>query len=129
MAIKYGLNEWHQYVPRDEVNAPIVLCFGDSWFWYPFPGSRNLSQRFLEFGRYQSMDIAVLGENGMEITDPGKRILADVTTFLQYESKTLDMIVVSGGGNDFAGADDLDPILTKGKNSDITSWFKVKETN
>lgn len=129
MALKFGLAEWQQYHPRGDTNAPIVLSFGDSWFWYPIPGIGNLSNRFLDFGRYQAIDIVALGKNGMEIANPGKGILSDLTTFLQWESKTLDMIALSGGGNDFAGADDLDPLLKKGTPNDAASWFKKTETD
>lgn len=129
MALKFGLSDWQQYHPRDDANAPIVLCFGDSWFWYPIPGIGNLSNRLLDFGRYQAIDIVTLGKNGMEIAHPGKGILSDLTTFLQWESKTVDMIAISGGGNDFAGAEDLDPLLQKGKAGDVASWFKTAETD
>ena len=127
MALKFGLDEWKNYHPRNDDNAPIVLCFGDSWFWYPIPGIGNLSNRFLDFGKYQAIDFVAIGKNGMEIAYPGKGILTDLTTFLQWESSTVDMICVSGGGNDFAGADDLDPLLKKGKPSDVATWFKPKE--
>lgn len=129
MALKFGLDEWKNYHPRGDENAPIVLCFGDSWFWYPIPGIGNLSNRLLDFGKHQDIDFAVIGKNGMEIAYPGKGILSDLTTFLQWESSTVDMICVSGGGNDFAGADDLDPLLKKGKTNDVSSWFKQKETD
>ena len=109
MALKFGLSNWQKYQPRNDDNAPIVLCFGDSWFWYPVPGIGSLSNRLLEFGRYQAIDIAAIGKVGMEIASPGKNVLSELTTFLQWESKTIDMIAISGGGNDFAGADDLDP--------------------
>lgn len=129
MALKYGLSDWQQYQPRNDEDAPIVLCFGDSWFWYPIPGVGNLSNRFLDFGRRHAIDVAALGKNGMEIAYPGKDILSDLTTFMQWESKTVDMIAVSGGGNDFAGADDLDPLLKKGKTSNAESWFRAAETD
>jgi hypothetical protein len=129
MALKFGLDNWRQYQPRDDSNAPIVLAFGDSWFWYPIPGIGNLSNRFLDFGRYQAIDFVAIGKYGMEIAYPGKGILGDLTTFLQWEGKTVDMIAISGGGNDFAGADDLDPLLKKGKPNNVKSWFKTKETN
>ena len=128
MALTFGLNDWRDYHPRNDVNAPIVLCFGDSWFWYPIPGVGNLSNRFLDFGKFQSIDIAAIGESGMEIAKPGKRILFDLTTFLQWESKTVDMILISGGGNDFAGPEDLDPLMKKGNNQSPLSWLKEKET-
>ncbi|MDO8179507.1 MAG: hypothetical protein Q7T62_14800 [Undibacterium sp.] len=128
MALKFGLSNWQKYQPRNDDNAPIVLCFGDSWFWYPVPGIGSLSNRLLEFGRYQAIDIAAIGKVGMEIASPGKNVLSELTTFLQWESKTIDMIAISGGGNDFAGADDLDPLLQQGKAGDAISWFKDQET-
>lgn len=127
MALKFGLQEWSDYHPRDDANAPIVLCFGDSWFWYPIPGIGSLTSRFLDFGKHQSVDIVALGKNGMEIASPGKNILFDLTTFFQWEAKTLDMVAISGGGNDFAGPEDLDPLLKKGNSSDVKSWFKQKQ--
>lgn len=129
MAIKYGLTEWRDYHPRDDGNAPIVLCFGDSWFQYPIPGIGNLPGRLLDFSKHQSFDIVALGENGMEIGKPGKNNLYDLTTFFQWETRTMDMIVLSGGGNDFAGADDLDPLLKVGTQGAIDTWFKKKETS
>ena len=123
MALKYGIDEWRAYMPRDDSAAPIVLCFGDSWFWYPIPVIGNLPSRFLEFGSNQAIDFAVLGENGMRITAPGERLLGELTSFLRWESKTLGMIMVSGGGNDFTGTGNMDPILKRGVTGDIESWF------
>ena len=114
MALKFGLQEWRNYHPRDDATAPIVLCFGDSWFWYPIPGVGNLANRFLDFGQPLGLDIVAIGRTGLEIIDPGKQILADLTTFLQWEAHAIDLILVSGGGNDFAGPDDLDPLMKKG---------------
>lgn len=127
MALIFNLPDWQNY-QRNDPNAPLVLCFGDSWVQYPFWKDGNLADRFLDFGKFQSMDIVALGENGMEIGDPGKANLHVLTTFLQYESKAVDMFIVSGGGNDFAGADDLTPLLQKGSNSNVSTWFKPKET-
>lgn len=129
MALKFGMSDWQRYRPRDDDNAPIVLCFGDSWFWYPIPGISNLSTRLLDFGRHQSIDIVAIGEVGLEIANPGKRILGELTTFLQWESKTVDIIIISGGGNDFAGADDLDPLLQVGTADNATSWFDEIKTD
>lgn len=133
MALKFGLPEWRDY-QRDDRDTPVVLCFGDSWFWYPIPGIGNLSDRFVQFGRYrpinnQAFDIVVLGRNGMEIEIPEKKLLEDMSTVMRWEKSAIRMIVVSGGGNDFAGADDLDPLLQVGKDHDVSSWFKPKQTS
>jgi lysophospholipase L1-like esterase len=127
MALTFGMQSWLQY-QRNDPGAPLILCFGDSWIQYPFHKDGNLANRFLDFGKFQAMDIMALGENGMEIGEPGKSNLHTLTTFLKYESQTVDMIIVSGGGNDFAGADDLLPLLKVGQANDVAGWFKPQET-
>ena len=127
MALTFGMQNWQNY-ERPNPGAPLILCFGDSWVQYPFHRDGNLANRFLDFGDAQVMDIMALGENGMEIGEPGKSNLHTLTTFLQYESRAINMIIVSGGGNDFAGSDDLLPLLRFGNQGDISSWFKTVET-
>lgn len=127
MALIFGMMEWQNY-QRNDPGAPLILCFGDSWIQYPFAKDGNLANRFLDFGKFQAMDIVALGENGMEIGDPGKSNLYALTSFLNVEKQTVDMIIVSGGGNDFAGSDDLLPLLKVGNANDVASWFKAQET-
>jgi lysophospholipase L1-like esterase len=127
MALTFGMVDWGNCT-RNDPGAPLILCFGDSWIQYPFPRSGNLCNRFLDFGRFQGMDIVALGESGMEIGEPGKSNLYTLTNFLKFESQTVDMIIVSGGGNDFAGTDDLLPLLKVGNDNDVGSWFKAQET-
>jgi hypothetical protein len=129
MAEKYSLYDWRNYHPRENPNAPIVLCFGDSWFQYFIPGIGNLTNRFYDFGKRVDMDLVALGAVGMEIADPGRGIMSDVETFIKWEKDTLGMILISGGGNDFAGADDLDPLLQRGNNTDVKTWFKAEAVN
>jgi hypothetical protein len=125
MPLTFDLTEWRDHIRPP---TPLVLCFGDSWMHYPFHKDGNLPNRFLQFSAGQSFDIMVLGQNGMEIGAPGKANLHTLTTFLGFERETVEMIVLSGGGNDFAGADDLLPLLKFGVEDDITSWFKAQET-
>lgn len=125
MPLIFDMIEWRDHT---RPAAPVILCFGDSWIHYPFHKDGNLSNRFLQFGEGQCVDIMALGQNGMEIGAPGKGNLHTLTTFLGFEKATVEMIVVSGGGNDFAGADDLLPLLRFGNADDITSWFKPQET-
>ncbi len=125
MPLTFDLTEWRDHV---RPAAPLILCFGDSWIHYPFHRDGNLSNRFLQFGENQSFDIMALGQNGMEISAPGKGNLYTLSTFLGFERDAVQMIVISGGGNDFAGADDLLPLLKFGNAGDITSWFKAPET-
>jgi hypothetical protein len=123
MANIFGLNAWREY---DDWNpqAPLVLLFGDSWFWYPIPGVGNLADKFNDFGYLQALALVSIGDVGMEIGDPGKHILHEIAAFLEWEARTVDLIAVSGGGNDFAGPDDLDPLMQRGNATDPKSWFK-----
>lgn len=125
MALFFDLIQWRDRLPEP---VPTILCFGDSWIHYPFHKDGNLTNRFLQFGKNQGFEIMALGQNGMEIGAPGKGNLYNLSTLLSFEKDTVQMIVISGGGNDFAGADDLLPLLKVGKPDDITSWFKVPET-
>lgn len=124
MSLIYGLPAWQSYHPRNDPNAPIVLCFGDSWFWYPIPGIGNLCNRFVTFARHEAIDFVALGAIGMDIADPGKPLLTELQTFMQWEARSLDLIMVSGGGNDIAGPEDLDPLLQPGTPDDISTWFQ-----
>src|SRR5262245_46499662 len=122
----FGLDAWHHFDAQDP-QAPITLLFGDSWFWYPIPGVGSLADKFNDFWYLQEISFVSIGAIGMEIGTPGKQILSDLATFFQWESQTVDLIAVSGGGNDFAGPDDLDPLLQKGNATDPKSWFKKAE--
>lgn len=123
MSVKFGLEEWRQYQPRGEPDAPIVLCFGDSWIWYPIPGCENLPTRFNDFGRWEAIDFCCLGENGLEFTNLNRQMLGQIETFLRWEAKTVDMVILSGGGNDLSGPDDLPDLIKKGKSDDAGSWI------
>jgi hypothetical protein len=122
----FGLNEWRNHDNLD-LQAPLVLLFGDSWFWYPIPGVGSLADKFNDFGRAQALSLVSIGDVGMEIGDPGKPLLYQLSTFLQWEAGTVDLIAVSGGGNDFAGPDDLDPLMRSGNPNAPKSWFKKAE--
>ena len=60
----------------------------------------------------------------MDISDPGKYAMGDLETFLKWEKTDLDMVVLSGGGNDIAGLEDLSEIMQVGDQTDPKSWFE-----
>jgi hypothetical protein len=101
---------------EDGVFQPTILALGDSWFWYPMPGGsllNYLGAMLKPFGH----TIYARGMNGAEAFDlvDGKYAKA-VQTALRFYGKTPDgpgvqAVMVSGGGNDFAGFDDLRPLL------------------
>lgn len=102
---------WDAGWMKDDHRAASILAIGDSWFWYPFPGGSLLNQ----LGRVvapQQHTILAIGNNGAEAYDyvHGKyRTL--VRTALQQHGAGLSAVFLSGGGNDFAGFNDLRPLL------------------
>ncbi|MFV0663905.1 SGNH/GDSL hydrolase family protein [Denitromonas sp.] len=90
---------------------PSILAIGDSWFWYPFPGGSLITRLGRLVARKQHT-VLVLGNNGAEAFDyvEGKYRKA-VREALRLHGSALSAVFISGGGNDFAGFNDLRPLL------------------
>jgi hypothetical protein len=91
--------------------APSILAIGDSWFWYPFPGGNLINNLGPMVGR-KSHVILAKGNNGADVSDytVGK-YKGIVREALRKYGKSLSAVLISGGGNDFAGLHDLRPLL------------------
>lgn len=89
---------------------PSILAIGDSWFWFPLPGGSLINQ----LGKLVNADhyILAVGNNGAEAFDyvEGK-YRKDVKRQLGLHGPSLSAVFISGGGNDFAGFNDLRPML------------------
>lgn len=96
---------------QDEGIMPSILAIGDSWFWYPFPGG-SLINRLGKLVQSKEHNILAVGHNGAEAYDYvfGKHE-KNVRTNLKLFGGSLSAVFVSGGGNDFAGFNDLRPLL------------------
>ena len=94
-----------------------ILAVGDSWFWYPMKGG-SLINNIGDLVKAQGHKILVAGNNGAEAYDyvKGKYKGACRELFRLYGSSA-EALLISGGGNDFAGFNDLRPLL----NSDCQS--------
>lgn len=91
--------------------VPSILAIGDSWFWYPLPGGSLASSiaRQLQSGPHV---ILAFGNNGAEAFDYVHGVYAPlVDGALTRYGATLSAAFISGGGNDFAGFNDLRPLL------------------
>ena len=90
---------------------PTILAIGDSWFWYPFPGGSLINQ-LGPMVQAKGHVIFAKGMNGAEAFDyvDGKYAEA-VRVALQRYGSGLEAVFLSGGGNDFAGFNDLRPLL------------------
>lgn len=88
---------------------PTILALGDSWFWYPFPNA-NLLFPLAELMPHQR--ILAKGMNGAELQQfvEGK-YKGIVNEALRRYRGDLKAVLISGGGNDFAGFEDLRPLL------------------
>ena len=90
---------------------PNILAIGDSWFWYPFPGG-SLLNNLGELLRPNRHVVLAKGMNGAEAFDyvDGK-YAGFVREALRLHGSALNAVFISGGGNDFAGFNDLRPLL------------------
>jgi hypothetical protein len=110
---------WDEREMLENNDRPEILAIGDSWFWYPF---NNLLNPI--FNIWGDRIIFAIGENGAEITDyVGGRFQTQIAETLEAYKRTIKMVIVSGGGNDFAGLDDFDLILK----DDCTKANTVKD--
>ncbi len=97
---------WDEAKMRNADELPDILAFGDSWFWYPYNNLLNPVNRFSK-----QPTIMCFGANGAQATQ-----LATGYFFAQFKSAvkgygTASMLMLSAGGNDFAGFDNLQKIL------------------
>ena len=103
---------WDEREMREsEHPSPTILAIGDSWFWYPFPGG-SLVNNLGDLTSSREQVIFAKGMNGAEAFDyvDGKYASA-VRNALRLYGSGLQAVFISGGGNDFAGFNDLRPLL------------------
>lgn len=91
--------------------TPTILAIGDSWFWYPFPGG-SLTSYLGPIVDSKEHVILAKGMNGAAAFDyvDGK-YRKDVIHALHFYGSGLSAVFISGGGNDFAGFNDMRPLL------------------
>lgn len=100
------------FITEGQVHQPpSILAIGDSWFWYPFPGGSLLNQ-LGDLVAPKEHNILAVGKNGAEAYDYAFGIHATaVRRALRFHGDVLMGVFISGGGNDFAGFNDLRPLL------------------
>ncbi|WP_205589381.1 SGNH/GDSL hydrolase family protein [Comamonas sp. lk] len=105
--VYWSMTELQDSVPS---NAQI-LAVGDSWFWYPMPGG-SLLNYIGDLVKPKGYKILAVGNNGAEAYDyvDGKYKNVVKGMFKLYGS-TAKALLISGGGNDFAGFNDLRRLL------------------
>lgn len=117
-----------------------TLAIGDSWFWYPMPGG-SLVNFLGDLVAPKGRNILVAGNNGAEAYDyVNGKYRKQVKELLRLYGGSASAVLVSGGGNDFAGFNDLRPLLKadcstaqsaadcfRGGNGDGTVGFLVEK--
>lgn len=102
---------WHEPSMLQDGAVPSIIAIGDSWFWYPLPGG-SLATSLAKLVAPNQHTLLVFGNNGAEAYDYVEGVYATmVDNALRRYGTTLSGVFVSGGGNDFAGFNDLRPLL------------------
>ncbi|HNV59210.1 MAG TPA: SGNH/GDSL hydrolase family protein, partial [Rhodoferax sp.] len=101
---------WDENLMKNDGKLPSILAIGDSWFWYPLPGG-SLINYIGPVVEKKSHVILAKGMNGAEAFDyvDGK-YARSVREALRLYGAGLSAAFISGGGNDFAGFNDLRPL-------------------
>jgi hypothetical protein len=109
--MKYNNVYWSEQAMQLDQVSPDILAIGDSWFWYPFPGG-SLINPIGDLLAAQGHIVYVVGNNGAEAYDYVKgKYRRPVREMLRLYGSAAKAVLVSGGGNDFAGFNDLRPML------------------
>jgi hypothetical protein len=102
---------WSQEELQSVPATATILAFGDSWFHYPMY-SGSLVNSIGDLVKPTGRRILSTGQNGLEIRQfvQGywqKRFRNAIRLYGPH----CEAVLISGGGNDFAGFDDLRPLL------------------
>lgn len=99
----------------NEANAS-VLMIGDSWFWYPLD---NLAVELA--AALPNQTFVAVGSNGADAADWRGKYSKDIDYAFKMYGSGIQMLMLSGGGNDIAGTRDFLKIL----NDDCSSAQNV----
>src|SRR5262245_4238135 len=99
---------WDSQLMIEDGQKPHILAIGDSWFW--FPKNNLLNPIFNHFNSGKC--ILAIGNNGAEAVEyVGKKYRDAIQSSLDAWKDSIEAVLISGGGNDFAGLDDMFRII------------------
>lgn len=99
---------WDSQLMLEDNEKPQILAIGDSWFW--FPKNNLLNPIFQHFNSGKC--ILALGNNGAEAVEfVGSKYRDGIQATLDAWPDHIEAVLISGGGNDFAGLDDMFRII------------------
>jgi hypothetical protein len=97
-------------VMREQNLAPDILAYGDSWFWYP---NNNLMTPINNLW-HGNKTLLVKGKNGAELRDlvgGTPRLWEDFRFAMSGYKSSIRCLMLSAGGNDFVGIQNLQALL------------------
>lgn len=98
---------WDERLMIEDHRVPDVLAIGDSWFW--FPKNNLLNPVFNVLGG--SRCILAIGNNGAEAVEYAADYREQIEESLDEWKGSIRAVLISGGGNDFAGLEDMFRII------------------
>lgn len=99
---------WDTDLMLEDNQRPHILAIGDSWFWYPLNNLLNPIFNHFHSGKC----ILAIGNNGAEAVEyVGRKYRDSIRASLDAWKDTIEAVLISGGGNDFAGLDDMFKII------------------
>jgi hypothetical protein len=98
---------WDERLMIEDHQVPHVLAIGDSWFWFPKNNLLNPIFNALGGGRC----IFAIGNNGAEAVEYARDYREPIQGSLDAWKGSIEAVLISGGGNDFAGLDDMFRII------------------
>jgi hypothetical protein len=99
---------WDSQLMLEDNEKPHILAIGDSWFW--FPKNNLLNPIFNHFNSGKC--ILAIGNNGAEAVEyVGRKYRDGIQATLDAWPDHIEAVLISGGGNDFAGLDDMFKII------------------
>ena len=112
---------WDESRMKNAGVSPSILAIGDSWFWYPFVGG-SLVNNIGDIVDNKGHVVLAKGMNGAEAYDyvDGK-YARSVLEALRLYGSGLSAVLISGGGNDFAGFNDMRPLLKENCSAETTA--------
>jgi hypothetical protein len=99
---------WDSQLMLEDNEKPHILAIGDSWFWYPLNNLLNPIFKHFNSGKC----ILAIGNNGAEAVEyVGRKYRVAIESTLDAWKDDIETVLISGGGNDFAGLDDMFKII------------------
>jgi lysophospholipase L1-like esterase len=111
---------WDEQKMKIDGASASILAIGDSWFWYPFHGG-SLASYLGPIVSKRGHVILAKGMNGAEAADYVGKYAKMIGYALKAYGKDLSAVFISGGGNDFAGFNDLRPLLKADCSAETTA--------